>query len=377
MISAQPAIRVAVNDRQLPVPAVMDHGRVLVPFRAVVEALGGSVSQFALPLPPPARVIAGRTYAPIRYLAQHLNAAIEYDARAHLVQVFVKSGGAPVAVASAAPLPTAPASGVAPMQPAANTRVGTAYPTVAAQLPIAPNAAIASLRLLLDGIDVTRDAHYAGTYVTYIPRTGLPTGEHHVVISGADTGGRPFSEDWSFETTTPAEADVATPGLGYGGYGDVQLNVFGSQFIGGAPMSVQLIAPPGGEAFAFVCTSSWRFPLYAAPTSQIYNGQIATARVTTPIDCPVTAMYVAANGAVTYAPYPVFVQLIPASTPAPAPTATPVVPTPMPSATRIPHPPVHRQTPAPTVTATPLPRPTPTPRVLHVTPHVHPTPATP
>ena len=81
MISAQPAIRVAVNDRQLPVAAVFENGRVLVPFRAVVEALGGSVSQFHLPLPAPARIIAGRTYAPIRYLAQTLHAQIQYDGR--------------------------------------------------------------------------------------------------------------------------------------------------------------------------------------------------------------------------------------------------------------------------------------------------------
>ena len=88
MISAQPAIRVAVNDRQLPVIAIEDDGRVLVPLRAVVEALGGTVSQFHLPLPPPARIVAGRTYAPIRYLAARLNADIQYDAREHVVQVY-------------------------------------------------------------------------------------------------------------------------------------------------------------------------------------------------------------------------------------------------------------------------------------------------
>jgi hypothetical protein len=364
MISAQPAIRVAVNDRQLPVPAVLEGGRVLVPFRAIVEALGGSVSQFRLPLPPPARVIAGRTYAPIRYLAQTLNARIEYDGRSHLIQVFTSSNVAAAPAATPAPY----ADGV---QPAPNTRVGTAYPTISAAVPLAQNAAIASLHLTLDGIDVTRDAHYAGTYVTYIPRTGLSLGTHSVVVAGIDTAGRPFDSEWSFETTLPAAPDAEQ---GFIGAESLLLNVYGTQFIGGSPISVQLTAPPGGTAFAFVCTSSWRFPLYAAPSSTLYSAQVQTARVDSPIYCPITAMYVAWNGTVTYAPTPVFVNLIPDHTPVPAPaqTASPS-PSPGPAQTHVPVPtPVRRQTPPPPVaTASPKPKATSSPKPH---PSVHPIP---
>ena len=246
------------------------------------------------------------------------------------------------------------------MQPAPSTRVGTAYPTISANVPLAQNASIATLHITLDGVDVSSYAHYAGTYVTYIPRTGLAPGMHSVVFPGVDTAGRPFNHDWSFETTSAAAPDAP----GFTGDESIQLNVFGSEFIGGAPISVQVIAPPGGAAFAFVCTSSWRFPLYAAPTSTIYNAQIQTAHVPAAMDCPITAMYVAWNGAVTYAPMPVFVHLIPDHTPAP-----PASPAPQPSATHVPLPtPVKKQTPPPVAPATPKPtaKPAPTSTPKHV-----------
>ncbi len=342
MISGQPAIRVAVNDRQLPVLAIEDGGRVLVPFRAIVEALGGNVSQFHLPLPPPARVVAGRTYVPIRYLATQLHAQIEYDARTRIVQVFTTAASPAPAIAE---------------QPAPNTRVGSAYPTISANFPVAAGTSIASLRLLVDNVDVTKDARYAGAFVTYIPRDGLTQGTHTVSLSGTGTDGKTFQSSWSFETTTAAEPDVATTTPFYG-TSPIQFNVSGNQFVGGAPINVQMTAPPGGEAYAFVCTSAWHFPLYAAPLSQFYSASIPTSAVGAAINCPVTVMYVAPNGSVMYAPYPIFVQLLPPNTP-----AQPSTPVPQP--TRIPVPPTVRRTPPPTPMRTPAP-------VTKVTPAPHP-----
>ena len=215
MTLAPPPIRVAVNDRQLSIIAVFEKGRVLVPLRAVVEALGGRVDAFHLPLPPPARIIAGRTYAPIRLLANAMHAQIQYDARTHLVQVFtmqnrasVTTPGTPTATFTAQPLSSAPPS--------------------------------------LPGFN--------GGYVPY----QLP----------------------------------------------LQLNVYTSSATGGDSINVELIAPPGGEAYASVCTSSYEFPLYAAAGSQYYSGAVSTERVAGRIQCPITARYVAWNGAVSYAPIP-------------------------------------------------------------------------
>lgn len=258
-LAQPPAIRVSVNDRQLPVVAIFEDGRVLVPLRAVVEALGGTVSAFHLPLPAPARIIAGRTYASIRVLADAMHAQIQYDARTHLVQVFTAST---IATATGQPLPT------------------------------------------------------------------------------------PQPDQQS-----------------------LQLNISTTQAYGGESINVELIAPPGGQAFASVCTSTYEFPLYAANGSSSYSGSVSTQSVEDQIDCPITARYIAWNGAVSYAPYPAFLRLIPFASPqqmdepTPEPTDEPTpeprhqhpeprqtpAPEPTPAAppSRIPLPPEPRATPEP------------------------------
>jgi hypothetical protein len=254
--------------------------------------------------------------------------------------------------------PAATAAPVMAQQPAPNTRVGSAYPTVSANLPIANGSSIATLRLFVDNVDVTRDSNYAGSFVTYIPRDGLHQGTHTVSVNGTASDGKAFSSSWSFETTTAPEPDVAalTPPSSFYGASPIQFNVSGNQFVGGSPISVQMTAPPGGQAFAFVCTSAWHFPLYAAPLSQFYAASIPTSAVGAAINCPITAMYVAPDGTVTYSSYPVFVQLLPPQTPAQQPS------TPVPQPTRIPAPPTIRKTPAPQPVRTPLPVQTQIPR---------------
>jgi hypothetical protein len=263
------------------------------------------------------------------------------------------SGQPAITVAVSATI--APSSGpIAPEQPSPDARVASAYPTISANLPIAAGRSIATLQIFVDNIDVTRDARYSGTFVTYIPRDGLNQGTHTVSIRGTANDGRPFQRSWSFETTAAPAPDVAAPPAGM--MPMIQLTVSGNQFIGGAPINLQMTAPPDGQAFAFVCTSAWQFPLYAAPTSPFYSGVIPTAVVGAAINCPVTAMYVARDGSVTYAPYPVFVQLLPPRTASPAstpmPKSTPVptsTPVPVPKATpaRIPVPTPVRKTPPP------------------------------
>lgn len=342
-MTTPPAIRISVNDRMLPAVGVLEQGRVLVPLRALVDALHLDLRTIRLPLPPPARIIAGRWYAPVRAMARLVHAQIQYDARARLAAVYT-----PV-VASATPKPVA----VRGEQPAAGARVGSAYPTIAASLQLPGGATIAGLRMSVDGIDVSADASYAGTYVTYIPRAGLAVGRHRVVIAGFTSSGTPFDTSWSFQTTRPPAADVS--GLGGLQYQlpYVQFYVPGVQFIGGSSVPVQATAPPGGSAFAFVCTSPWQYELFSAPTSDFYYGSVPTPRVNYPIYCPVTVMYIASNGDVSYAAAPQTIQLLPIATPQPAPTPTP---NPTPIYTRYPLPtPVATRTPLPHVVHTPIP----------------------
>src|SRR5947209_20511795 len=95
---------VTVNDRPLPVAAIVSHDRVLVPMRPIFEALGARVMYRANPprvvvttnrhrlnialRPPAARVIAGRTYVPLRFVAESLGARVAYDPREQLVNIF-------------------------------------------------------------------------------------------------------------------------------------------------------------------------------------------------------------------------------------------------------------------------------------------------
>ncbi len=231
-------------------------------------------------------------------------------------------------------------------EPAPDTRVASAYPTISARLPISHGASIATLHLLVDNVDVTTNSSYAGQYVTYIPRDGLTEGTHTVAISGSGSDGKAFKTSWSFETTTAPQPDTGGATAAPNMFGappfpsPIQFNVSGNQFVGGAPISVQMTAPPGGQAFAFVCTSAWQFPLYAAPLSQFYSGSVPTTGVGAAINCPVTAMYVAPDGSVTYAPYPVFVQLLP-------PRSAAAHSTPLPQPTRVPLPSPVTRTPAP------------------------------
>lgn len=373
MTPSPPPVRVAVNDRQLPVVAVMDRGRVLVPLRAIVEALHADLHAIKLPLPKPARIIAGRWYVPVRAMANLVHARIEYDGRAKLVAVYTANGGS---LAVATPMPSARPVEVTGRQPASDARVGSAFPTIAANVDLPNGSSIRSLQLTVDGVDVTSNAIYQGTYVTYIPRAPMTAGAHTVDIAGTTSSGQPFDTSWTFETTQPPPP--ADTGTGYfpGGYQYISLTVPGTQFIGGASVPVQLIAPPGGAAFAFICTSSWQYQLFSAPTSQFYSGSVPTPTVNYPINCPITAMYVAPDGAVSYAAYPQFVQLLPLATPqpTPVPTATPYpsptpiytrIPRPTPIATRTPappkpivtHGPLHPRTPAPEPTVRPVVRP--------------------
>lgn len=290
--AAPPPIRVVVNDRALPVATVEERGRVLVPMRAIFEALGARVDYHSttqtidartndhrarlrigardatvdgrsVTLDVPARVVANRTYLPLRFIGTALGATVGYDSPTRIVSV-------------------------------------SALPSMGSSAPQAPT-------------------------VTFYERP-TPTPPQHPEPPGTDN---------------PLYLQQR-----------VELSVNGSWFSPGEPISVQLTAPPGGQAFAMLCTSSWRYEMFGAPNSPYYYATLYAPRSERVDNCPITAMYVAWNGNVTYANYPVFVhfegppapQQQPTPTPSPAPTPAP---TPTPQArTTIPD----RRVPEPTAT---------------------------
>ena len=306
--AAPPAIRVVVNDRPLQVAPVEERGRVLVPMRAIFEALGArvdydrrsksigaatethqvtlaiaskeaSVDGLPIALDVPPRVIADRTYVPLRFVGTALGAHVAYDARERLVDVSI--AGAVVDNESRQPTVT----------------------YVEGPTPQPPNP----------------NVYY-----------GVPL---------------------------------------YQNQSDLQLSVSGRWFAPGAPINVELTAPPGGQAYAFMCTSDWRYQMYGSPQSPYYYATLYAPRDQRIDSCPITAMYVAWNGNVTYSSYPVFIRIAGPATPAPTaqPTPQPTAP-PATAAPRTTQPVFRKTEPQPTPIATirpqvkTTPRPAPVPR---------------
>ncbi len=91
-------LALTVNDRPVPVAAVIENGRVLLPLRATANALGASVwydparrivvvSRFSQRIAITPRIIANRSYVPLRFIAQSLGASVGYDGGQHLVRI--------------------------------------------------------------------------------------------------------------------------------------------------------------------------------------------------------------------------------------------------------------------------------------------------
>ncbi|MDQ2872700.1 MAG: copper amine oxidase N-terminal domain-containing protein, partial [Candidatus Eremiobacteraeota bacterium] len=263
--SARP-LTVSIDNRPLQAVAVMEGGRVLAPMRAVFEALGASVvydrkahtirastathtivlpigsriarvDGRAVQLDVPARIVALKTYVPLRFVSQALGAVVGYDARTGLVEV---SRGA---------ARTLTASRVDNVTPPNGAAVGSAFPPIGASLQSGP-AQPGSIRLTIDGGDVTNEATFDGQTITYLPRTGFDPGWHTVAFSGIDWAGDPFERDWRFQTTL---GDVQPDYASSEGVPFTFYNNGSNVYRVGDVMHFTLVAPPGGSAYLQLC----------------------------------------------------------------------------------------------------------------------------
>lgn len=385
-------LTITVNDRPIDVAAIVEHGRVLLPMRATFAALGASVgydpngrvivarsaahslrlaigSREALvdgrrlPLEVPARIVATRTYVPLRFVAQALGAIVGYDARANLVSVTSASSAA-----------TASSVKMTGLTPSPQSNAGTAYPTISASLEGA-TAAISGVTLTVDGEDVTQLASFDGTTITFMPRIGLSRGTHTVRFSGTTLANAPFSQSWSFTTTLEAPPDAPA------------MNAYDYRFYASGPMSYHtgdwmhfvLVAPPGGSAELQLCGMGWQYALWNTGYGSIYEANFPAPRGVWLPSCAATAVYTAWNGQQYDVPIPVIVGIYtrpqPGTSPHPKRSPAPIAPGP-----RKPEPTPHpTPTPRPTPTSRPTPRPGPTRRPLplptsHPLPTAHPLP---
>ena len=251
---AQADVSVTLNGAPLNLnPAPQERaGRVFVPLRGVFEQLGASVvyengtinaqgrgnrsvslhigsTQATVDGQPQTMdvapfIIGASTYVPLRFVSQALGASVNYDASNRVVALG-NGGGGPEQGPPQAPPPRAmqppPPPQRSPLmlssvQPGRDEAVDARRPTIEAQFGAAqanPN----SIRISLDGLNVTDQASRSPRGVVFSPPSDLQSGKHEVRIAGMDTNGMPFDGRWTFASGTSTVSNSITdvrPGNG-------------------------------------------------------------------------------------------------------------------------------------------------------------------
>jgi hypothetical protein len=223
-------ITIVVNGQQVAFdqPPIERSGRVFVPLRGVFERLGATVvydngvinatgnshnislrigsnvaivdgSQEMLDVAP--FLVGARTLVPLRFVSQALGAYVDWNNNSSTVTIAM----------SGAPAPTAtPADSVAitSMHPASGGVALSKRPAVSGNFsrPVDPN----SVRITLDGRDVSSTSYVSSTTFLFSPPYDLEASEHTVRVTGKDGDGNPFDRSWSFTSGTSATLNYVT-----------------------------------------------------------------------------------------------------------------------------------------------------------------------
>ncbi len=246
---AQQQVSVVVNGQTLSFdqPPVERAGRVFVPLRGVFERLGATVvyqngqinatgngraislnigsTQATVNGQPQTLdvapfLIGARTLVPLRFVAQALGASVNwYQATS---TVIIGSGNG--ATASYVPPPN-PSFFLTNRRPTGT--VNTLDPSIHANFsePVRTD----SLRVSIDGADVTNQVYSNQTGFDVTPQSSLASGTHQVSVSGITQAGASFARRWSFATSgvaggnflrniSPAPNSQITPTFTFAGH---------------------------------------------------------------------------------------------------------------------------------------------------------------
>jgi copper amine oxidase-like protein len=246
---AQSGVSVTLNGAPLNLnPAPQERaGRVFVPLRGVFEQLGASVvyengtinaqghgnrsvslrigsTQATVNGQPQAMdvapfIIGASTYVPLRFVSQALGATVNYDASNRLVALSADNGGPrqgpppaqqpPQALQPPPQRPQPSSVGLSAVHPGRGESVQARRPTIEADFNEAranPN----SIRLELDGVNVTDQSSRSPRGVVYSPPSDLQSGPHQVRVFGADVNGAPFEGRWNFSSGTSTVSNSIT-----------------------------------------------------------------------------------------------------------------------------------------------------------------------
>jgi hypothetical protein len=230
-------VSVQVNGTTLSLnpPPTERAGRVFVPLRGIFENLGASVvyaggvinatgrghnislrigSQQATVDGQPQTIdvapfiIGASTYVPLRFVSQALGANVNYDGANNIVAI--SASGVTAQAPSNQTITPAPNSNgqggaitLANLVPARGASVSSRRPTIEATF-AGGTADPNTIRVSLDGLDVTAESTRSPRFFSYAPRSPLQAGEHAVQVRGTDTNGNGFSRVWRFTSGTSA-----------------------------------------------------------------------------------------------------------------------------------------------------------------------------
>lgn len=218
-------------------PPIERGGRVYVPLRGVFERLGASVVYAnrvinatgnghnvsltigsstatvdgqSVGMDSPPFLVGSRTLVPLRFVAQALGATVNYNGSNRLVSI---NGNGSTATAPTTTTPVTNPGGpvtLANLSPARGSTVAANTAVVVSgtfSQAVDPN----SVRISLDGRDITSSGIYVNSSTFQATLPTLPAGRHVVVISGNAAAGGSFQRQFAF--TAGAVASSATPSI--------------------------------------------------------------------------------------------------------------------------------------------------------------------
>jgi len=242
---------------------IRTRGTLFVPVREIFEALGAHVHAHAteitattrspqahtvvmhvgdpvasvdgsdVPLAYPPDLIDGTVYVPLRFVATALGATLRYDGPAHTIfiarsaaaaavetpvseraPVLERETPAPSPEATAEPALAEPTPVATPTpielptpsivlrvvreEPARGTTVARDHPEISASF--GEPVAAASVRILLDGREITSETTITDRYFIYEPEAALEPGTHEIVVAGRTPLHEAFLARWSFDS---------------------------------------------------------------------------------------------------------------------------------------------------------------------------------
>ncbi len=382
-------VSISLNGRALQsdAPPIVANGRIMLPARAVFEALGASVRydartnqitiaraaktlRIALGSNRAVVLFRGRTMVPLRFVAESFGASVTYDTASRAVAIVdpAAPGGVRSPVMTASPVGAYIAPTVENRRPAPGETVTGPFPSISASLEThgGPLVDFSTVRMFIDGRDVTDKIFHEGDAIGYTPSVELLAGTHEITVQGADLRGARFTANWDFGSTF-----AFTPPPQILGYQAPALYLIGpGTYMYGNVVQFMLYAPPGGTGYLNLCGYATQYAFAPGSESNRYYAQFTVPSGIFAPSCYVTGYYYSGAGLPSYFVLPTPL-MIDTRVPAPSPSPSPLPPsharhllghpTPPPAASPSPKPTVP---PTPRVTGTPSPRPAPriTPR---------------